>query len=114
MLYVLPYSERLQFVIDALREKDRERRQKILHKIFDGYGATCDFPGMIFVDDLMDMYPNAKVVLNQRASGEDWAESIYQQLAGIPPQQNILCNLLPIQDRPSSLPSGSGHLPYYA
>ncbi|KAN0123018.1 hypothetical protein V8E51_001344 [Hyaloscypha variabilis] len=81
MSYVLPYSERLQLVIDALREKDRERRQKILHRIFDGYGATCDFPGMIFVDDLMDMYPNAKVVLNQRASGEDWAESISNSLA---------------------------------
>ncbi|KAE9381030.1 hypothetical protein N431DRAFT_457646 [Stipitochalara longipes BDJ] len=81
MSYVLPYSDRLQLVIDALREKDRKRRQKILHKLFDGYGATCDFPGMIFVDDLMDMYPNAKVILNQRASGKVWAESISNSLA---------------------------------
>jgi hypothetical protein len=40
----MPCHERLQFVINALREKkDRERQQKILHKLFNGHGSTWDF-----------------------------------------------------------------------
>jgi hypothetical protein len=54
MARVVPHADRAQLVIDALREKDRCRRQKILHQIFDGFAATCDFPGVMFIDDLMD------------------------------------------------------------
>jgi len=64
-----------------MQEKDRERRHKLLHQLFDGYGATADFPGTMFIDDLMDMYPEAKVVLNQRKSGQVWADSIRNSLA---------------------------------
>ncbi|KAK5995304.1 hypothetical protein PT974_03705 [Cladobotryum mycophilum] len=76
MAHVLPYSERAQIVIDALREDDKEKRQALLHKIFDGYQATTDFPGFWFIDDLMDMYPDAAVVLNQRKGGAAaWVKS---------------------------------------
>jgi Sulfotransferase domain len=34
----------------------------------------------MFVDDLMDMFPEARIILNQRASGEVWAESISNSL----------------------------------
>jgi hypothetical protein len=80
MARVVPHADRAQLVIDALREKDRNRRQKLLHQLFDGFAATCDFPGVMFIDDLMDMYPDAKVVLNQRKSGKVWADSISSSL----------------------------------
>ena len=54
MARVIPHVDRAQLVIDALREKDRNRRQKLLYQIFDGFAATCDFPGVMFIDDLMD------------------------------------------------------------
>ena len=68
MAHVAPHAHREQLVIDAMQEENRERRHKLLHQLFDGYAATSDFPGWAFVDDLMDMYPEAKVVLNQRKS----------------------------------------------
>jgi hypothetical protein len=76
MAYVAPHVEMLKLCHDALLETDKAKRQKILHKIFDGYQATADFPGMAFVDDLMEMYPDAKVILNQRESAQKWHKSI--------------------------------------
>jgi hypothetical protein len=76
MAHVMPHPDILELVIEAMQEQDRERRHQLLHKIFDGYRATSDFPGAVFVDDLMDMYPDAKVVLNLRESGESWAKSM--------------------------------------
>ena len=75
MAHVMPHPELLEIVIEALQEENRERRHRLLHRIFDGYIATTDFPGTAFVDDLMDMYPEAKVILNVRESGESWAVS---------------------------------------
>jgi hypothetical protein len=80
MAHIAPHADREQMVIDAMLEEDRERRHKLLHRLFDGYGATSDFPGVMFVDDLMDMYPDAVVILNQRKSGQVWADSINNSL----------------------------------
>ncbi|OAQ78830.1 tpr repeat containing protein [Purpureocillium lilacinum] len=81
MAHVAPHSSRLELVIAAMKEEDRRKRQKILHKIFDGYEATTDFPGFWFIDDLMDMYPNAPLVLNQRkGGGEAWFKSLMDSL----------------------------------
>ena len=42
---------------------DRQKRQKILKGLYDGGGfrSGCDYPTALFVDDLVDMYPEAKV-----------------------------------------------------
>lgn len=80
MAEVAPSAEREQLVIDAMRENDTARRQKLLHQIFDGYAATTDFPGWCFTDDLMDMYPDAKLVLNTRTSAAAWSKSINEAL----------------------------------
>jgi len=45
MASVMPHTDRLQLVVDAIQEEDRKRRHELLHKLFDGYGATSDFPG---------------------------------------------------------------------
>ncbi|KAI1305125.1 hypothetical protein F5Y03DRAFT_356572 [Xylaria venustula] len=80
MARIVPWAERSQLVIDALREEDKQRRQKILHKLFDGYAAICDFPGIAFTDDLMDMYPEAKIILNLRADANSWGKSVDEAL----------------------------------
>ena len=81
MAHVAPNSTRLQLVIDAMQEEDTQKRRKLLHKIFDGYHATTDFPGIWFMDDLMDMYPDAPIVLNQRSGGGvAWQQSMDNNL----------------------------------
>jgi hypothetical protein len=67
-------------VIAALNEPSAQLRHKILHTLFDGYAATTDAPGAFFPDDLMDMYPDAAVVLNQRQSAQAWEKSYTEAL----------------------------------
>jgi len=81
MAHIAPSAHREQLVIAAMTELDRERRHKILHEIFDGYAATTDFPGMMFVPDLMDLYPEASVILSTRASATEWSKSIKNSLS---------------------------------
>ncbi|KAI1429064.1 hypothetical protein F5Y12DRAFT_710619 [Xylaria sp. FL1777] len=80
MAHIVPWPERSQLVINTLREEDKHKRQKILHGLFDGYAAICDFPGIAFTDDLMDMYPEAKIILNQRADATTWGKSVDEAL----------------------------------
>lgn len=51
------------------------------HDLFDTYQATVDWPGCTFYQDLMKVYPDAKVLLTTR-NPESWYESakstIYQ------------------------------------
>jgi hypothetical protein len=77
MAHVAPHADRLRAVIDALNlPKGSPERQKVLRRLFDGWGATSDFPGCVFAADLMDMYPDAAIVLNQRRNGRAWLESM--------------------------------------
>lgn len=80
MAYVLPHAKLLKLCYEAEIEVDKAKRHKMLHEIFDGYAATTDFPGMAFVDDLVEMYPDAKVILNTRNSGQRWLGSITRTL----------------------------------
>lgn len=76
MAHIAPNAARCQLIIDAMLETDTHKRHKILHKVFDGYKATTDYPGFWFIEDLMDMYPDAPVILNQRkGGGESWLKS---------------------------------------
>lgn len=75
--HVAPHADRSDILLAAMQEDDTERRHKLLHKLFDGFKATTDFPGSLFPDDLMDMYPDAKIVLNKRpGGGAKWEQSI--------------------------------------
>jgi len=75
--HVAPHAERGAILLAALQENNTARRHKLLHKLFDGFKATTDFPGAMFMDDLMDMYPDAKIVLNKRpGGGRQWEQSI--------------------------------------
>ena len=93
---VAPYTEMLKLTHAAVLEKDKTKRQAILRKIFNGYNSTSDFPGMVFVDDLMEMYPDAKIILNQRKSPEAWATSIDRSLKYFGSKTYLcICYLMP-------------------
>jgi hypothetical protein len=73
----LPSPPEMHLVWEALREPDAPKRHAILYKLFAGCAATADFPGHLFIEDLLDMYPDIKVVLNVRKSGaKEWAASM--------------------------------------
>jgi Sulfotransferase domain len=50
-------------------------------KIFAGFRAAVDWPGAFFYRDLMETYPDAKVLLSVRDS-EAWARSMHQTIWG--------------------------------
>lgn len=72
---VSPSAPRMHLVHKALSEPDRRKRQEVLFKIFEGYRSTADVPGAWFVQDLLEMYPDAKVILNTR-DPDKWLKSI--------------------------------------
>ena len=78
--YVMPSVRVMKLCTAACREQDTGRRRKLLRHIFTGYNASSDYPGMAFVDDLLDMYPFAKVILNQRKSATVWKSSVEQSI----------------------------------
>ena len=57
-----------------LRAYNGENRQHLFKKIFADYEATVDFPSISFCRDLLDQYPDAKVILTVRDS-DSWCES---------------------------------------
>ncbi|KAJ4386758.1 hypothetical protein N0V93_009656 [Gnomoniopsis smithogilvyi] len=55
MAHVAPHPDRLKLCLAAMAERDNEtKRQEILRTLFAGYAASADFPGILFIDDLMD------------------------------------------------------------
>jgi hypothetical protein len=92
--HIAPHPDRGDILIAALQEKDTARRHKLLHKLFDGFKATTDFPGSLVMDDLMDMYPDAKIVLNKRpGGGRQWEQSIKLLTWGESPVYYAVCYL---------------------
>ena len=77
----MPSVPTMKLLCKAMDEKDRQKRQSMLHEVFDGCNASSDWPGMAFVDDLMDMYPHAKVILNKRRTPQEWVGSVQSSLA---------------------------------
>lgn len=51
-------------------------------EIFEGFAATVDWPGSFFYRELVDLYPDAKVLLSMR-SGESWARSMRDTIWGV-------------------------------
>ena len=49
---------------------------------FEGFQATVDWPGSFFYKELMDKYPDAKVLLSVR-DGDGWAKSMRQTIWGL-------------------------------
>jgi hypothetical protein len=49
---------------------------------FAGFESTVDWPGSFFYKELIDAYPDAKVVLGVR-DGESWARSMHETIWGV-------------------------------
>lgn len=76
MAYVAPHADG---VLAATKEMRHTTAPKLLHGLFDGFKSTADFPCCLFNDNLMDMYLDAKIVLNTRpGGGVQWARSMRQ------------------------------------
>lgn len=59
-----------------MKENDKAKRQKILKELVKGYVAIVDGPGCFFVEDWIEMFPDAKVVLGLRTSSQAWLTSV--------------------------------------
>ncbi|KAJ5167996.1 uncharacterized protein N7482_003590 [Penicillium canariense] len=81
MAQIIPHADRQQLLLDAEHEKDPRRRQKLIHQLVDGYAAVCDMPAIFFLSDLMDLFPDAKVVLSVRPRPDTWAKSCFDSLS---------------------------------
>lgn len=66
-----------------MREPSAPARQKILAEVTKGYSAIVDGPGCFFVQDWIEMYPDAKVVLGLRKSPEVWLASMNGSIAKV-------------------------------
>jgi hypothetical protein len=64
----------------AYHEPDKKKRQAILKEMLDPFEAIVDYPGCYLVDDLLELYPDAKVILSVRSSPEQWRKSITNTL----------------------------------
>jgi hypothetical protein len=51
-------------------------------EIFEGFEATVDWPGSFFYRELIEVYPDAKVLLSLR-DGESWARSMRETIWGV-------------------------------
>lgn len=50
-------------------------RYTLLRQVYDSYAAACDIPTCLFIEDLVQIYPDAKVVLGLRSSAAAWCKS---------------------------------------
>ena len=79
--YLMPHVKRLKLFYCVCFETDRSTRHSMLRQLFDGYRATSDIPGASVVEDLLQMYPDAKLLLNVRSSPQTWERSFRDSLA---------------------------------
>ena len=88
---VLTSLRLLKLCVRASSETSKPKRQAMLRQIFTGYNASSDFPGMAFVDDLIEMYPDMRIVLNKRKSARDWEKSVNETLQFFSTWRYVLC-----------------------
>jgi len=77
--------------------KDLEIRKKMLKNFFDNslYRSSVDFPGNVFFEELMEIYPNAKIILSVRDSPQIWAKSARETIFGYESGQRMSFMRLP-------------------
>lgn len=49
----------------------------------EGFNASLDFPSCLLFAEQLEMYPEAKVILSVRDSGEQWARSVRETIGGV-------------------------------
>lgn len=82
----------------ACKAENKEERQSYLRQIFKdgGYVSTTDYPASLFVEDLVEMYPEAKFVHCERSSPQVWRESVNETIGkAVLPSYRIPAMALP-------------------
>lgn len=69
------YTRKWVEAYEAKRAGDKERTHKLLRELMAGFVGCTDMPAFDFVPELMDIYPDAKVVVTTR-DPERWLESV--------------------------------------
>ncbi|KAJ5153936.1 uncharacterized protein N7500_009375 [Penicillium coprophilum] len=80
MAQIIPHPSRQKLLIATTHTKDIPTRQKQVSALISGYAAVCDMPAVFHLADMLDMYPDARVILTTRPSAETWAESCRESL----------------------------------
>ncbi|KXS94855.1 hypothetical protein AC578_8459 [Pseudocercospora eumusae] len=73
-----PQWRRWKKALTLYGEQHKSTRQAILKEIFERghYAATLAYPAAIFVEDFVEMFPEAKFIHTTRASTEVWKRSV--------------------------------------
>lgn len=79
--YCMPSVPTMKILCAAMEEDNEQARRSMLHQVFDGYNASSDWPGFAFLEDILDMYPDVKVILNKRRTPDEWQGSVRSSLA---------------------------------
>lgn len=76
-----PYTQARNWV-RVFQTRDKTARQQLIRSIYasGNYVASVDFPGSLFVDDLVEIYPSAKFVLTVRESPGAWRVSFNETI----------------------------------
>ncbi len=78
------------------------RRSATAAELLEGYEATVDWPGSYYTKDLVEAFPEAKVVLSERPP-EAWANSMVKTIWGLFYADNLMRHL---SDARSSIDPG--------
>lgn len=62
-------------MLEAKARGDKETVKQLAKPMLDDYVAILDYPGCIFYEELMELYPEAKCLLTTR-DAEAWYTSI--------------------------------------
>lgn len=86
VVYNLEYASKFERLLQAFRipgsrfapksNEESDAMKDELRSIFRGYKSSLDSPACHFVPELMDLYPDAKVLLSVRDNDEVWWRSI--------------------------------------
>ncbi|KAF9893394.1 hypothetical protein FE257_011826 [Aspergillus nanangensis] len=74
----LGHPDTITHWISILRDwlsNDKHQAQKTLHQILSGYAAIADAPGSQLIPELLELYPDAKVVCTVR-DPDSWEKSL--------------------------------------
>ncbi|OAP62185.1 hypothetical protein AYL99_04388 [Fonsecaea erecta] len=66
--------------MEAWNETNKAKKHAMIRDLLKGYKAVVDFPASIMVEDFVEAYPDAKVILSTRNSAQQWRESFSKTL----------------------------------
>ena len=62
------------------KKSDKAINRETFDNVLGDYVAVSDLPAVLFATELLNAYPDAKVILNKRSNVKDWKESFRKTL----------------------------------